>query len=387
MLLITRREPAFFRVLTKRSNREDIMRILMRNTVFKTAVLAGLFLYVMVGGGVFLGITNSAHATHNEGFIHAEDVGTDQEKLEQFVKDAIDAYYIDFIFRQCEFPESISNLIRAQFDPATAPVETIKGFIPLAASVPDVAMNIGTYCDYTHRFGEVFRSEDAQDGEWESGSIYLFVMDDQGKLLFVGANPDSEGDVLQAIDAGGSDVAKLIINEAKKNPKEGVFVDYCWDDPATEDDNIGGNDPAIAPGDSWKRSYVVDPFELLEAPKPADFSNVIFGSGIYPKTGTPPPGCDGDGMIGDVEEMDDMGEPMEDMEDMQEPVEDSMDEPGEMEMPTDTVDSVSGGGCAIASGGESAPQSTAFNLLLLSALFLAVSFRRRVTGKRNGVQS
>ncbi|MCY3827109.1 MAG: cache domain-containing protein [Candidatus Dadabacteria bacterium] len=356
------------------------MEILMRNTVFKTTAFAGLFLCVLALGGVFPSITASVHATHNQGFIHAEDVGTDQGKLEQFVKAAIDAYYIDFIFRQCEFPDNISQLMTASgVDLATTPVETIKGFIPLAAGFPDLAMNIGEYCDYTQPFSEVFRSEDAEDGEWESGSIYLFVMDDQGTLLFVGADPDSEGEVLRAIDAGGRNVAQAIIGKAKENPKEGGFVDYCWDDPATEDDDVGDSDPLIAPGDSWKMSYVVDPFELLGSPKPAGSSNVIFGSGIYPKTGTPPKGCDGDGMVGDEEEMDDM-------DDMEEPVEESMDEPREMEMPTGTVDSVSGGGCAIMSGSDGTPQNTAFNLLL-SALFLAVSFGNRAVSRWNGNSS
>ena len=357
------------------------MKILMRNTVFKAAALAGLFLCLLALGGLFPSITASLHATHNEDFIHAEDVGTDEAKLKQFVQDAVDAYYIDFIFRQCEFPDNISGAMsNAGVDPATAPVETIKRFIPLAAGFPDLAMNIGTYCDYSEPFSEVFRSQDAQAGEWEWESIYLFVMDnqgdDQGELLFHGSDETLEGDVLQAIDAGERNVAKLIIDTAKGNPKEGDFVDYCWDDPDIEEDDVDGNDPLIAPGDSWKKVYVVNPFKLLGAPEPAGFSDVIFGSGIYPKTGTPPPGCK---IYGGMEEP---------MEDMQEPIEESMDEPGEMEMPTDTVDSVSGGGCAIASGSDGASRSNTFNLLLLlSALFLAVSFGRRVTGKRNSVQS
>ena len=346
----------------------------MRNAIFKTAALAGLFLCVMVLAGAFFGITTSVQATHNEGFIHAEDVGTDQQKLKQFVEAAIDAYYIDFIFRQCEFPENISAIMTAaNIDPATTPVETIKPLIPSVAGFPDLAMNIGEYCDYTQPFSEVFRSATVQDGEWKSDSIYLFVIDDQGTLLFHGDDPSVEDEVLQAIDAGERNVARLIIDKAKENPKEGGFVDYCWDDPAIEEDDIDGNDPAIAPGDSWKKSYVVDPFKLLGAPKPAGSRNIIFGSGIYPKTGNPPSGCK---IYGGMDPMDGMEDPMDDTED---PMDDT-------EMPTDAVSSVSGGGCAIASGSAGTPQSTAFNLLLLSALFLAVSFGRRATGKRNGVQ-
>ena len=61
------------------------MKILMRNTVFKTAALAGLFSCMLVLAGAFSGVTASVHAMH-EGFIHADEVGTDEEKLEQFVR-------------------------------------------------------------------------------------------------------------------------------------------------------------------------------------------------------------------------------------------------------------------------------------------------------------
>ena len=70
------------------------MRILMRNTVFKTAALAGLFLCMLAFAGAFFGTTASVHAMH--GFIHADAVGTDETKLKEFVEDAVDAYYIDF---------------------------------------------------------------------------------------------------------------------------------------------------------------------------------------------------------------------------------------------------------------------------------------------------
>lgn len=341
----------------------------MRNTVFKTAALAGLFLCIIVLAGAFLGITASVHATHNEDFIHAEDVGTDQEKLKQFVEAAIDAYYIDFIFREhCTFPPEISSLF--PFDPATAPVTTIRPLIPLGAQF---GLNLAEICDYTYPFEDVFRSEDAEDGEWKSDSIYLFVMDDQGTLLFHGDDPSVENTVLVAQDKGGRDVADELIKGARGADEDG-FVHYCWDDPATDEDDEPNPDSMTAPGDSWKISYVADPSVYLEVPPDSGFPSFIFGSGIYPKTGTPPDGCKiYDGM-----------EPMEEMDDMQEPVEESMDEPGEGEMPNDIVDSVSGGGCTIASGSDGTSQSTAFNLLLLSALFLSISFRRRATDKRNG---
>ena len=240
------------------------MRILMRNTVFKTAALAGLFLCVMMLAGAFFGITDFVHATHDEApEITADQVET-EGSLEQFVKEAVDAYYIDLIMKhECDFTGLTINFMGAPIEGAaingflpTLSTDVIKSFIPEFAN-----LDMEDYCDLNPPFHEVFGRE---DGDWKSGSIYLFVMDGQGTLLFHGDDQSLEDEVLEAIDAGEKDVAQLIINKAKENPKEGGFVDYCWDDPAIEDDNVGGSDPAIAPGDSWKRNYVVDPFELLE---------------------------------------------------------------------------------------------------------------------------
>ncbi len=82
------------------------MRILMRNTVFKTAALAGLFSCMMALGGIFFGITDFVHATHDEEpNITADQVET-KDNLEQFVKEAVDAYYIDFLIKhRCDFSD------------------------------------------------------------------------------------------------------------------------------------------------------------------------------------------------------------------------------------------------------------------------------------------
>ena len=74
------------------------MRILMRNTVFKTAALAGLFSCMLMLAGAFSGITTSVHATH------ADEVDTEAD-LEQFVKAAIDEYYINTIIKSCDFSQ------------------------------------------------------------------------------------------------------------------------------------------------------------------------------------------------------------------------------------------------------------------------------------------
>lgn len=109
--------------------------------------------------------------------------------------------------------------------------------------------------------------------------------------------------VLRATDEGGRDVGQLIVDGAEASPKEdGSFVKYCWDNPAVPDDNIdeADNDPAIAPGDSLKISYVVDPFSSLGVPAPSGSPGIIFGSGIYPEMPDPDlPECNGNGIAGD----------------------------------------------------------------------------------------
>ena len=391
------------------------MRILIRNTVFKTATLAGLFLCMLAFGGVFFGTTTSAHA------VHADEVDTEGE-LKQFVKEALDAYYINFIIKtQCDFdallpddlpiplstalgilfpsiaiqdlsPESIQGLSTDEVKQLISTLDTIEDhptFGPIVQGLFPDGIDIWESCTLpqpTSTFRDVFTEEE----NWRSDSIYLFVMDDGKELLFHGDDEDLEGQVLRATDEGGRDVGQLLVDGAEASPKEdGSFVKYCWDNPAVPDDNIdeADNDPAIAPGDSLKISYVIDPFEYLGINPPMNSPGVIFGSGIYPGPDPGFPECDGNGMADGGGGMAGDGGGMagdgEEMDDMQEPADESMDEPGQGEMPTDIVSSVSGGGCAITSGSDGMSQSNAFNLLLLSALFFTVLFRRRATDKRN----
>lgn len=354
------------------------MRILMRNTVFKTAALAGLFSCLLAFAGVFSGITTSAHAT--DGFIHADEVGTDQGKLKEFVGAAVDAYYIEFLMkRKCDFtrleiPQFAIDLIPTLLPGVSLPdlspasiqmlsTEELKELVGLFGS-PSAAQILGgkdiydacTPLPSPSSFREVFGSE---DGDWKSGSIYLFIADDQGNMLYHGADQSVEGERIVAVDEGGRNVRELIVNEAETPMNDGI-VEYCWNDPTIDSDDIDDNDPKTAPGDSWKISYVVDPFKSLGLPEPSGSAGVIFGSGIYPKTGTPPQGCDGNGMA-------DGGDGME---------------------PEPVADSVGGGGCAIAAGTDSTPRSNAFNLVLIvSALLFTVSLGNRAMGRRNRISS
>ena len=358
------------------------MRILTKNTVFKTAVLTGLLSCLLALAGAFFGTTVSVHAMH-EGFIHAEDVHTEAD-LEQFVEDAVNAYYIDFIIKSCDFKKIttpagaiVYDLISAQFGGdfqnfLHTPAADLRPSVPLFHSIGLTKAEMEKGCDFSHRFDQVFdKGGNRGEGDWKSGPIYLFVINDEGRTLFHGADPNLEGKVLAAVDEGKNDVNKLIIGEVE-NPRNGGIVEYCWDNPDVPGDEILENGKPIegkAPGDSWKKSYVVDPFVSLRAPELSSSPGVIFGSGIYPdpETGTAPPGCDGNGMA------DYDGNGMADYDG------DGMDGDG--------MDAASGG-CAIVAGSDSTPRGTAFNLLLIvSVLFLAVSFGSRAMDKRNGVRS
>ena len=364
------------------------MRILMRNTVFKTAALAGLFLCMLVFGGAFSGFTASVHA------VHAEDVET-EEQLMEFVQEAVDEYYIEFLLKtQCDLTQLDFGQVAGLIGPSLAPLgisdlspssmqmlttEEVRGLIALFPTVQALlpaGFDMWDACTLpqpTSTFRDVFTEEAAN---WKSGSIYLFVMNDEKELLFHGDDEGLEGDVLEAMDEGDRDVGQLIVDEAD-DPMNNGIVKYCWDDPENPDDDIAEaeNDSTIAPGDSLKVSYVIDPFSSLGVPGPSGSPGIILGSGIYPGPDPEFPECNENGVVGDGGEM----EPMEPMEPM---------DPTEPMDPEPEPTSVSGGGCAIAGGGDSTPRNDALNLLLMvSTLFLAVSFGNRAAGRRNAIRS
>ena len=292
----------------------------------------------------------------------AGDLEAQKEALKGFVHSAIDAYYIDFLFKTCDFSRlegledlDLENLL------ASLTRDQIKGLIPRIASSAAGAQNLNllSICDVleTSLYRPLMRSE---DGPWKSGPVYLFIMDDNvdvQRVIFNGLDAQLEDGDLKVLDEAGQDVGRLIIDRVRSAPKgEGVFVEYCWDDPEYEGDEVRDEDgnpiPGEAPGKSYKISYVVNAIDYIGLPTlpGTNTPKYIFGSGIYPKEGEGDllDGCEfsragTDGSTG-------------------EPVGETSDD----------------GGCAIAGAGDT-PQSTAFNLfLIISALFLAVSFGRRV---------
>ncbi|GEM_PF-1024163 len=279
----------------------------------------------------------------------AGDLEAQKEALKDYVHSVIDAYYIDFLFkRSCDFStlQGLENvnlraLTRAQ----------IKDFIPTIRS-SGAGLNPLDYCNVlkTSLYRPVMRSE---DGPWKSGSVYLFIMDndvDVQRVLFNGLDAKLEDKNLKVFDEAGQDVGKLIIDGVRSAPQgEGVFVEYCWDDPEYEGDEVRDTDgnplQGKAPGKSYKLSYVVDAADYMGLPplQGSGSPHYIFGSGIYPKEG------EGDLLSG-----------------------------CEFSRAVTAEDAADDGGCAVSGIGDT-PQSTTFNLfLIVSALFLAISFGRRV---------
>lgn len=181
-----------------------------------------------------------------------------------------------------------------------------------------------------------FRDE---EGDWmaHGGSIYLYIFttgetadgEHEELAVFNASNPAVEGlDLHEVTDANGKEVAHELIDAAE--PGRDGFGEYTWDDPRIEGDEV--DEAGKSPGTSDKVGYVVK--VKLPGGESLTATEFILGSGFYP---TPLP----------------------------EPKVDDSD------------------GCAIAGGTTGRDGlSPLFNLfLVVSALFLAVSWRTRTVGR------
>lgn len=158
------------------------------------------------------------------------------------------------------------------------------------------------------------------DETWRKGSIYLFIIqrptETGGEIvIFNASDRDAEGASMHVLDIDGTDVG----HEFERKVYEGDgFIEYRWDNPAVSGDEL--NEPGKVPGTSRKLSYAVD-LTLIGHPE-----DLMLGAGFYLD---PPP--------------------------------------------------ASKKGCAIAATGSGNPsQNSIFNLfLMVSALFIAVSWKSR----------
>lgn len=117
----------------------------------------------------------------------------------------------------------------------------------------------------------VFRFE---NGPWRSGSVYIYIMDDRGNVIFNGDNRNIEQTNLWDHPPDSEDkFIRRIIDVA--NEPGGGFVRYNWNDPQDPNDDPpdGG-----AGGSSPKLAYA----KAVQINKDDPMSPVyVFGSGLY----------------------------------------------------------------------------------------------------------
>ena len=121
---------------------------------------------------------------------------------------------------------------------------------------------------------------------WKYGSIYLFRLSLEGRVIFNASTPELEEHTWVFVkDKTGTDVAKLILDAVGElKSGEGVFLDYYWDDPTTPDDDVDiekcpEGPRTCSPGTSLKRTYV----KKVSLKTASGTHDLIVGSGIYPK--------------------------------------------------------------------------------------------------------
>ena len=212
--------------------------------------------------------------------------------------------------------------------------------------------------------------ENEANGDWISGSAYLFVITDQGNTSSPQGNSglgmsaarvtvstqtlsSKEGTQLNLADENGCDVTAEIIRAARgeqlqcedlgllpEGDAEG-FVQYLWDNPAdpSDDSAPGYEDRGEAPGNSPKLSYVEEITD--EGLLPSGVSMFILGSGYYP----------------------------------------GWEPPSSGPQPSSSGRGDGSGGCAVA-GERNAAGSAALGLFLIASVLLGVSLRNRSRGKR-----
>lgn len=122
----------------------------------------------------------------------------------------------------------------------------------------NVARNYLEYHYYASIAG--FRQE---GGAWRSDSVYIFIFDQKGRVLFHAARPDMEGkNLFDVVDAKGVHAVKRLIAAAKS----GVgFVEHLWNNPAKVEDK-----EMTFPKVSYAKTFLVKGMEF------------IVSSGFYP---------------------------------------------------------------------------------------------------------
>ena len=108
-----------------------------------------------------------------------------------------------------------------------------------------------------------------EGGPWRKGSTYLYILTEQGYVVFHGARPDQEGHIqIEREDRNGFKFVNALVDAATSG---GGYVEYYWDDPAVEGDEDLG---------SAKVGYAVA-FTAPEDVPVYGNQTMIVGSGFY----------------------------------------------------------------------------------------------------------
>ncbi len=111
--------------------------------------------------------------------------------------------------------------------------ETLKAFVQGA-----VAWTFESVAE--HDLGLVKLTEEfrREGGPWRQGATYLFVMTEQGFVLFHGSRPDQQGHIqIEREDRNGFKFVNALIDAATSG---GGYVEYYWDDPSVMgDEDLG----------------------------------------------------------------------------------------------------------------------------------------------------
>ncbi len=109
-------------------------------------------------------------------------------------------------------------------------------------------------------------------GPWRHVSTYIYIMDEEGNVIFNGANRNIEQTNLLNDPDVGENIGELI---AAANTPEVDFVEYNWENPAVTGDGEQSGGPG---GSSPKLGYT----KIVRPDKNNPSASVyIFGSGLY----------------------------------------------------------------------------------------------------------
>ena len=115
----------------------------------------------------------------------------------------------------------------------------------------------------TDRYADILNVFRIEDGHWRHGSIYLFILNDQGYVIFHGADRTQEARNQSHLeDING---VKFVQEFIKVAGAGGGFVEYQYDDPSVPGDEVIGTP---------KLSFV-------QSVESRGGRRVIFGAGIY----------------------------------------------------------------------------------------------------------